>query len=793
MDSSMNNFISDQLHVAQQSRREKLRVQHCSPSRSGHRVDDYTSGLEVTQTFFNPDLIQVGDGVRNNVNLMYHPAGISTELLSNFSNTTCNNNNRNGAMEKQESIGVNSNNLVSSDIDGSLSHRRENNLENCGVWKSVGNNNCNAESWNTDCVGRYRKNASLGIVSDPSAFETRAKHNSTGYRQSQFQNGEMNFGPNLSYQNALSNEVTTAVLGMQPNCCVRGSNCISWGSYGGDNEHVRIPPYGYQPDGGRLLSNSTWNGEMSSLNSRIDQMVFDSSLQGLSLSLCSNPANSMITGSPYGDSRIPQSIPVPPVTNIGFQDLKQCNTTHIFRTASVGQGNSITELADPSTNYHRQIGPLGPFTGYATILKSSRFLKPAQQLLDEYCGMIGKFPSSSSTRMVSDENIGNVVDLATAVNSIENEVRTTSSDIFGISTSTHQESDEIIEGATTSSQGESRRPDYQLKKAKLLYMLEEVSLKYKQYYQQMQMVVSAFESVAGLATATPYISSALKTISRHFNHLKNAISDQLRHIKSFLGEDFSLSPSGIRNKGELNTKRLKYTDHSFQKHKCGGGSNMGLLEPQQHIWRPQRGLPERAVSVLRAWLFEHFLHPYPTDTDKHMLATQTGLTRSQVSNWFINARVRLWKPMVEEVHMLETKGLTETNRNAVEDDNVSTNMSDAIPLNKVVGNSVANVNLQRSDMGSLPEMGDVIANQQNQEKRSQVEIHNMSGIDEHIMRVPHYQQQPGHGSSGIGSISLTLGLRQSADQMYRLEGSQHQLQQDGIRQHLGGPQYAGYE
>ena len=27
----------------------------------------------------------------------------------------------------------------------------------------------------------------------------------------------------------------------------------------------------------------------------------------------------------------------------------------------------------------------------------------------------------------------------------------------------------------------------------------------------------------------------------------------------------------------------------------------------------------------------------------------------QVSNWFINSRVRLWKPMVEEIHSLETQ------------------------------------------------------------------------------------------------------------------------------------------
>ncbi|WOH09628.1 hypothetical protein DCAR_0729086 [Daucus carota subsp. sativus] len=71
---------------------------------------------------------------------------------------------------------------------------------------------------------------------------------------------------------------------------------------------------------------------------------------------------------------------------------------------------------------------------------------------------------------------------------------------------------------------------------------------------------------------------------------------------------------------------------------------------QHNAWRPQRQLPKRSVSVLRAWLFEQFLHPYPKDSDKHMLAKQTILSRSQVSNWFINARVRLWKPMVEEMY-----------------------------------------------------------------------------------------------------------------------------------------------
>ncbi|KAF7809763.1 BEL1-like homeodomain protein 4 [Senna tora] len=46
---------------------------------------------------------------------------------------------------------------------------------------------------------------------------------------------------------------------------------------------------------------------------------------------------------------------------------------------------------------------------------------------------------------------------------------------------------------------------------------------------------------------------------------------------------------------------------------------------------------------------------YPSDADKHLLARQTGLSRNQVSNWFINARVRLWKPMVEDMYQQELK------------------------------------------------------------------------------------------------------------------------------------------
>ncbi|OMO89193.1 hypothetical protein COLO4_19861 [Corchorus olitorius] len=75
-----------------------------------------------------------------------------------------------------------------------------------------------------------------------------------------------------------------------------------------------------------------------------------------------------------------------------------------------------------------------------------------------------------------------------------------------------------------------------------------------------------------------------------------------------------------------------------------------MIPSQRQAWRPIRGLLENSVAILRSWLFEHFLHPFG---ETHVGASQTGLSKNQVSNWFINARVRLWKPMIEEMHKEE--------------------------------------------------------------------------------------------------------------------------------------------
>lgn len=54
-------------------------------------------------------------------------------------------------------------------------------------------------------------------------------------------------------------------------------------------------------------------------------------------------------------------------------------------------------------------------------------------------------------------------------------------------------------------------------------------------------------------------------------------------------------------------------------------------------------LPTDATAILKTWLFEHVDAPYPSDDEKADLMDRTGLTLTQVNNWFSNARRRTLK------------------------------------------------------------------------------------------------------------------------------------------------------
>ncbi|RSL58977.1 hypothetical protein CEP54_007493 [Fusarium duplospermum] len=45
-----------------------------------------------------------------------------------------------------------------------------------------------------------------------------------------------------------------------------------------------------------------------------------------------------------------------------------------------------------------------------------------------------------------------------------------------------------------------------------------------------------------------------------------------------------------------------------------------------------------ALQILKRWLALHSRYPYPTEQEKEILQRQTGLTKTQISNWFTNTR-----------------------------------------------------------------------------------------------------------------------------------------------------------
>lgn len=125
----------------------------------------------------------------------------------------------------------------------------------------------------------------------------------------------------------------------------------------------------------------------------------------------------------------------------------------------------------------------------------------------------------------------------------------------------------------------------------------QVDKRYNQYLHQMQIVRQSFDAAAGSGASKPYTVLALRRISNQFHCLRDAIAGQIQVTRKRLGEEDAAPSTSI--------SRLRYIDQTLRQQRAV--HQLGML--QQNTWRPQRGLPESSVAALRAWLFEHFLHP----------------------------------------------------------------------------------------------------------------------------------------------------------------------------------------
>ncbi|XP_078431963.1 homeobox protein ATH1-like [Wolffia australiana] len=169
-------------------------------------------------------------------------------------------------------------------------------------------------------------------------------------------------------------------------------------------------------------------------------------------------------------------------------------------------------------------------------------------------------------------------------------------------------------------------------KTDLINMLQLIDQGYSECVGRVQSVVTEFRTAGDSGVTQEPSDSVLHSVSALYRSLRERIIGRVLSLGQQIG-------------GEFLFETEESLEYSFLQRQWA----LQQLKSDHQAWRPQRGLPEKSVAVLRSWMFRNFLHPYPKDSEKQLLAIKSGLTRSQVSNWFINARVRLWKPMIEDM------------------------------------------------------------------------------------------------------------------------------------------------
>ncbi|GJM91321.1 hypothetical protein PR202_ga07683 [Eleusine coracana subsp. coracana] len=388
------------------------------------------------------------------------------------------------------------------------------------------------------------------------------------------------------------------------------------------------------------------------------------------------------------------------------------------------------------------------------LVRGSRFLLPTQQLLQEFCGLPAETTAASNKPPTTKDP--------------RNE------DGGGGSSSAAAPVPARIQAMDAA--------ELQRLKTKLYSMLDEVDRRYRRYREQMRAVAGSFEAVAGARAAAAYTRLASRTISRHFRTLRDGVARQVEAVRGALGEKDAAAGGVSRAAGVARgetTPRLRVLDQCLRQSRA---YQTGALESQP--WRPQRGLPERAVSILRAWLFEHFLHPSQTNSTRvgsgvpidrvprrdraclsffcsrrtkgshqplYLLRAPTACVLLhvcvQVSNWFINARVRLWKPMVEEMYVEEMKDdPAEEGGGCSNDPNNPTYTSEREGLGEM---KPTRAQLVAHDAGSLASVVSIGSSRDQQQNSLNF------GVMEHLG----FGAYDGHGGGGSG-VSLTLGLHQ---------------------------------
>ncbi|XP_042500219.1 homeobox protein ATH1-like isoform X2 [Macadamia integrifolia] len=249
-----------------------------------------------------------------------------------------------------------------------------------------------------------------------------------------------------------------------------------------------------------------------------------------------------------------------------------------LQEVGLATGLDLEQTCSKSRDLSLSYGSCKPFH-FSHILSGSKYLRVAQQILTE----------------LASYSLENIDDFGYSPGMIGTGAKISfSSDCSGVSEISMESDESPYPAGKFNSEDQMefplQRQEIEAKKGQLLTLLQLIDNRYNQCLDEIHMVISAFHAATELDPQI-HVHFILQTISLLYNKLRERITNQILAIgglsSGHIREERSFKSSFIQKQWAL--EQLRRREH--------------------HLLRPQRGLPERSVSVLRAWMFQNFLHP----------------------------------------------------------------------------------------------------------------------------------------------------------------------------------------